>query len=70
MLQIAPSKLADKTVENSSNSICVCSEGVLDLMSGLENSGSSIGVCSEGVLDLMSGLENSGSSIGVCSEEY
>ena len=45
-------------LENSGNSIGVCSEGVLDLMPGLENSGNSIGVCSEGVLDLMSGLEN------------
>ena len=33
-------------LKNSSNSIGVCSEGVLDLMSGLENSGNSVGVCS------------------------
>ena len=31
-------------LENSSNSIGVCSKVVLDLMSGLENSGNSIGV--------------------------
>ena len=44
-------------LENSGNSIGVCSKGVLDLLSGLKNSGNSIGVCRKGVLDLVSGLE-------------